>query len=279
MLDKSPERQHLERLITSSCLDSHRESRRWIRRRPLQVVQNYFRLWRNGDVSDSFAKEWQSLPSRVAYNDAYARLEKLEQKEGYPAMRYYAAHLDRLKSVLPEGMTEKCYYPYAGTDFYWARLFRTMVCEDDSYNKNHYKSMWWRAEQYSPAELNRIQDVLRAQGIIGSACDIKLCEGDAEIAREDNDFNFPEWTLLLKGGQPVLSFFKRRFQHGQPAFGACILVSPAESRDKIIKSMEKWGYQCIFYDQGEDFFAPFTLSLKNQYVFLRKGSYEGSEES
>lgn len=203
------------------------------------------------------------------YTTTYRELEKLEEKEGYPAMHLYAEQLDLIANNLPEQNKEFCYHPFSGVDFYWARIFKKIVFEDIAFDKTECQNMWWDAETYSLKRRDEIISTLKKQKIIPDSTSIKFLTGDAEIYRPDNQFNNKESTLLVKGGHSATGYIQARYNEEQLDFGAIIIVSAAESLKELNKFFSANNYYKQFSLKGKNFIAPYAMDLVNIHIFLK----------
>jgi hypothetical protein len=79
-------------------------------------------------MHNSVKESWET------YRRGYKELENLEAREGYVAMFAYAKELDSIAAHLPQETRTLCHYPFSGTDFYWARIFRKSYFEDTAFD-------------------------------------------------------------------------------------------------------------------------------------------------
>ncbi|MFC1698110.1 hypothetical protein ACFL1H_07235 [Nanoarchaeota archaeon] len=261
------ERQKLEKKIKDSHNNAQSEATQWMLRHPFTGIAAFISMMKKGEVSDKVAKQWQNLPSWKEYQEAYKQLEILEEKEGYPAMNFYAEQLDQNKNRIS---SKKAYYPFAGTDFYWARIFDEIVFEDIGYGQEYVKNMWWTPDKYQDESINDIINKLRSINIITNGVKIDLIQGNANQTREDNDCNNEDYTLIVKGGHSVINFLNKRFGEEKLNFNSAIFVSATDSNEKLEEEMNKRGYRFMNFDVGERFYSPYAMGLYNICVFDKR---------
>lgn len=269
MFLKTDQRKELEKEIAISHDKSQEEAVQWCLKHPVRGIAAMIALISSGNVKEEVTREWVQLPSWQNYLNSYDRLEEIEQEEGFPAMKLYAEQLDNIRSLLPQENTINGYYPFAGTDFYWARIFNKTVFEDIGYEKGYVKNMWWRPEKYSKDSINDIIFTLKKTGVLKEDTIIERITGDADNTREDNDFNKPEWTLVVKGGHGVINFLDKRFKEESINFGAIVVVDPADNDDYLKQGIEKRNYICTSYEPGIKFYSPYAMGMRHQYIFQK----------
>lgn len=262
-MDKSPERIKLEEETRAILNDSQKIA--W------DMVNDEF----NGDLdaalsNEDFVKRMQKQISETwkNYLNNYKKLEELEKKEGYPAMKFYASQLDLIEKHLPNSNKEICYYPFSGVDFYWTRIFKKLICEDISFSKSKLPNNWWEYETYQKRK--EIEDILKEQNIIPKDSELEIIIGDAEIKKQENMLNKPNVTLLVKGGHSVLNYIEKRYSKEKLLFGAIITVTSADTIEEMDKRLKKEGYKKIFSYKGEDFLVPYALSLRDVHIFAKE---------
>src|SRR3989344_3297775 len=179
-LEKSDERVALEERILRSLGQAQKDTFTWMLKHPLRGVPALVMLMTKGTVPDDVSREWRGVPSWSDYIGAYHALEKMEEQDGYPAIKAGAERLDRVKAALPEENRKNGYYIYAGTDFYWARIFDFTVFEDRAYFDEYSPHMWWEPERYQVGSLTGILAKLRDVGALTSANAVRLLHGNSE---------------------------------------------------------------------------------------------------
>ena len=267
MFDKSQQRIELEHDIDFFHSKSQKEAIAWCFKHPLIGIPSMIKLLATGDVSENIVQQWRNLPSCQRYQNSYSKLESLEDQEGYSAMKYYSEQLDEIKELIPDKFLENGYYPFAGTDFYWARIFENTIFEDIGYNQDYVKNMWWSSDKYSQKSLDEIILVLSQQNIIPKNPSIKIITGDSEKDRVDNNYNQENSTLVVKGGHSTIPFLKKRFS--ELKFGTAVFVSPADRAEDLQKEMVNRGYKCISVINDDKFYAPYAMGLGIRYLFLK----------
>lgn len=266
MFTKSKDRKKLEVHIAESHCSAQSEAQKWCLTHPLQGARAFLAMVRGKEPGEKVVQAWKNLPSWEAYQTAYDELELLDAQEGFPASKQYAAEIDSLVQHLP-AECNKAYYPFAGLDFYWAHAFDETVFEDIGYKQKLIANMWWRQEKYQQAGIQAAFSFLQQAGVFQEP-KVQLITGNADEEREDNNFNSPEWTLIVKGGHSVIPFLEGRFD-GPLSFGACIFISPTDSREDLTSEMTRRGHKLAHYEKGEQFYAPFAMALQHKYLFHR----------
>src|SRR5262249_14250197 len=160
---------------------------------------------------------------------------------------------------------ENAYYPFAGLDLLWARGFKRFVMEDLAYDVPWTRTMWWRPSKYRAESIRAIDAQMRAVNIIDASSHLEFLNGDAELERSDNNFNAPEWTLILKGGLEVIHFLRTRFSSKPLLFGAIILVTPTDKYKKLKAAMASYGYKLLHFETGQTIYAPNAMALGERY--------------
>lgn len=201
------------------------------------------------------------------YINGYSELKKLEKKEGYPAMKAYAAQLDAIDTHLSEKNKKLCHYPFSGIDFYWARIFDKIVFEDISFYKEKCANAWWGEELYTQEKMNNILSLMKKQKIIDKHSQLDFLVGDAEEPRKDNNFNNSKSTLVLKSH--VSGYLEMRFNDEPLKYGAIIIANSSEKISKINTKLAKEKYDKVKFIKGEKFCTPFAMGLKNIHIFLK----------
>lgn len=239
----------------------------------LQMVEEEF----DGDMdkatqSNDFIQRVQARAQelRDKYLYSYRELEMLEQRENYPAMWEYARILDTVAQNLPEHLRHNCYYPFSGTDFYWARIFSKLTCEDIGFDQQEQiVNMWWGAEAYSERKREEIISLLKKLNIIAPNTDIQCVSSDVEESQKFFESSRSDIALLIKGGHDIIGAIKTCFGGRVPEFGAIITVSSANPIQELTAYLKDCGYQHTFSHQGTDWIAPHSMELRNIHVFLK----------
>lgn len=270
MFQKSQEREILEKIIYTAHGKAQKETISWCLHNPFRGIPAIISTMLAGTAPKSVVRAWQSLPAWTQYQKSYKELEQLEIKEGFPAMQQYAAELDHLKDFLQKQNRTKGYYPFAGTDFYWARIFDQTVFEDIGYWKTYDQHMWWKPSAYQQPNIEESLHLLAQAGVIENKDNIQLIVGDANRTRNENDFNNKDYTMIVKGGHSVLPFISKRFKKEQLKFGAIIVVSPSDTHTELINGMAERDFSCIYHEKGERFYAPFSMGMQQRYIFSNK---------
>ena len=178
----------------------------------------------------------------------------------------------KAKLNLPEKCQKKAYYPFAGTDFYWTKIFDEIIFEDISYNQDFVKNMWWGSCSYQEEKINKIFSTLHKAEILSDNYKqkIQIINGDANITRQDNDFNKDDYTLIIKGGHSVTDFLETRYFNEELNFCSIIIINPSEDNNELNEEMKKRNYTCIFSEQDKLFYAPFSMGMTRRYIFTKK---------
>jgi hypothetical protein len=203
------------------------------------------------------------------YRQGYRKLEDLEKREGYPAMSAYAEALDDIAGHLPAENRAFCHYAFSGVDFYWARIFDKVVFEDIAFDKEELPTMWWEPETYSSERRAEIISTLKAQRVMPESAVMQFLAGDAEIPGDDNQFNNPGATLLVKGGHDFIGYVESRFGESNLQYGAVIIVSPSNPIEKTEERLAQDGYHKKASLDGIDCLAPYAMELKDIHIFLK----------
>ena len=262
--DKSPERILLEREIHTA----HQKALAVA----VDMVQNEYK----GNFEAAFANsKFVALVQNTVkiewdkYQRGYEKLEILEAREQFQAMRNTAEQLDVLSQHVPVRCRSLCYYPFSGVDFYFARVFKKLACEDIGFDMPQLSNMWWDPETYSKRRRGEIIALMKRERIIPSAAEIVCISGNAEETRKENDFNQRESVLLVKGGHDVLSFFEKRFKN-KLKFGAVIVGSPVNVLSEIEDVLSGQYYTRRYSATGENPLAPYAMEFRDVHVFVRR---------
>ncbi|MCK4669975.1 MAG: hypothetical protein KAT43_02135 [Nanoarchaeota archaeon] len=207
---------------------------------------------------------------QLHYNECYRRLEELEKREEYFGMHAYANQLDMIAGLL--SCRDICHYPFSGVDFYWARIFQRTFFEDMAFDGKDYPDNWWDIETYTHKKREEIISLMKKIGIIPLFARIELLSGDAEVSKPSNRFNNKYTTLLVKGGHDILDYLRRRFKDEELEYGTILAVDPSNPRSELIQGICERGYTMTGAIEGTGIIAPFSMELKNIYIF-RKGEY------
>jgi len=260
----------IEKRIEEEHKRSFRQVLYWSLRHPIQAARIYRSLKARENSSEEVIQKWRSFSSFRNYNEQYGRLLAYEIENGYPTLKHYGEILDHLAQRMPLNLLQNAYYPFAGTDFYWARIFKNIIFEDVAYGESRHPNMWWSDEQYGGENLNSIEKLLRDQEIIPAEALVEMRRANSELRNEGQVVNSQEWTLILKGGHDVLSFFKERHSNESVLYGAVIAVSPANSEKNLREGMDLLGYQLHYSSLGaESFVAPFSMEFSKVFIFVK----------
>jgi hypothetical protein len=242
----------------------------------IQMVQNEFTgRVRDALIDQEFIRRMQSkiMGYWDDYRNGYNRLEDLEAKEGYPAMLSYVSELDMIAQHLPLQHRYVCYYPFSGVDFYWMRIFKKVVFEDNDFyeqdKKAEISNIWWSLETYSIDKRNSILSTLRKLNIISSKNEAEFLSEDVETCKDLKRFNNYQSTLLIKGGSDVLSYIEKQFRHDSLKFAAIIIGSAVNPFSDIEARFWRDGYRVHYSLEGEDFLVPYAMKLKDVHIFLK----------
>lgn len=230
----------------------------------------------NGDMERAlldtvFVERMQATIAKIwnKYLDAYKRLEELEREEGYLATKDYARVLDLIARHLPVEYRKCCYYPFSGIDFYWARIFKTLICQDIVYNKEtKCINAWWGMDWYSHDKIDEIISLLKDLAIIPQSSIIKFLSGDAD----ETDIRISDvscTTLLIKGGHDVLDYLNNKFDESGIIFRAIIIVSSANSLEDMCEYLSNRGYEKTFSDSAVSIVAPYAMNLNEIHIFIK----------
>ncbi len=266
--EKSDERLALEERILGSHQQAQKDTFRWMLTHPLRGIQALAMLMTKGTIPDDISRAWRGLPSWQDYIGAYRELEGMEEQDGYPAMHAIAERLDRVRAALPEENRKNGYYIYAGTDFYWARLFDFTVFEDRAYFQDYSPNMWWEPEQYGVGSLVGTLAKLREVGVLTPDNTVRLLKGNSDTTTAHNNFNRPEYTLIEKSGHSVVDFLRSRYKGEAVNFGAVIAGSHVGNEEKFIREMADLGYTLVHHEEGERIIAPYTMGIGDVRVFV-----------
>jgi hypothetical protein len=262
---KSNERIQLELKIQQKHDEAHNIA--------MHMVNEEFNGNLNAALSDaSFVKKMQTAVKDIwqFYRLCYRTLEDLEKREGYRATHICANVLDKIAKHLPADKNI-CYYPFSGVDFYWARIFNKVVCEDISFGKKELPNMWWDPETYGLERRKEIIATLKAQKIIPKSASLEFVVGDAETARASNQFNNSNTTLLIKGGHDFLGYVKSRFFAKKPLrYGAIITVTATNPLKDIEERLARDDYSRKASLEGTNWLIPYAMQLKDIHVFIKK---------
>jgi hypothetical protein len=267
---KSEEREKLESQIESAHTKAIEIA--------MQMVQEEF----GGRVDDALID--QSFIIRMQnkirefweiYRNEYGKLEDLELKEGYPAMLAYASELDVIAEHLPLKNRYFCYYPFSGVDFYWMRIFKKVVFEDNAFYEQDKSSdtlnIWWSIDTYGAKKRHEIISTLMKLEIISSMTDAEFLSKDVETCKDSKRFNGYQSTLLMKGGSDVLAYLEKQFADDSLKYGAVIIGSAVNSIRDMEERFTRDGYYRHFSLEGDDFLAPYAMKLKDIHIFLKDG--------
>jgi len=223
-------------------------------------------------ADDSFVKkvQYKIKNNRGIYRKGYRQLEELEARENHQAMFAYAAELDLIAEHIPHKNRFLGYYPFSGTDFYWARIFKKVVFEDISFDcKEELPTTWWGVEDCSLERRDSIVRILTLLNIVTHS-NLEFLSQDADICRDNNKFNNNKSTLLLKGGCDVLEYIDKRFKDKKLKYGSIIIADSMNVFEDIKDRFLRENYHKQFYLRGENFIAPYAMELKNAYIFIKK---------
>ena len=262
-MEKSTERQVLEKKINKLFNAVFRRSAVWlVICIPVLIfgVDRYYRF---------FSKRIRK--QRVAWLESFKELERLETKEGFPAVSAYIRQIKALCLALPKHLIS-AYYPFAGTDMYWGSILSTLILEDKNFNtsEEHHYSMWWGQDEYSLKRCAEIESMLKKEGLIPSSTRITYLIGDSTEGRDDNDFNATNVVFISKSGNKLPGLLRKRFKGQEIRFGAIILVNEPASKKNLDALLEPHGYRCVFELKGEDFLVPYAMSLRHSYLYLKR---------
>jgi hypothetical protein len=213
-----------------------------------------------------------------AYRNGYEELEKLEAKEGYPAMFAYARQLDLIAEHLPQQTRIHCYYPFSGVDFYWPRIFKKVIFEDIAFYEEEkpqntsdvIQYMWWSLETYGVKKRIEIISKLKSLKIIPQSVIMKFVAKDADVSGNIFAFNNKQSTLLLKGGSESLEYIEKQFNRRPLEYGGLIIEIPVNQLKNTEERLARDGYRRSYYLKGNDFLPPYAMPLKDVCIFLRK---------
>lgn len=268
--EKSDERLALEERILNSYRQAQKDTLLWVLKHPLRGIPALAMKMTKGTIPDDVSREWKSIPSWFDYIGAYRELEGMEELDGYPAMKACTERLDLIRAALPEENRKNGYYIYAGTDFYWARLFDFTVFEDRAYFEEYSPHMWWEPKQYQVGSLVGTLAKLREVGVLTPANAVRLLNGDSGCSTARNGFNRPEYTLIEKSGHSAVDFLRSRYKGEPIRFGAVIAGSPVGNEERFLKEMAELGYTLAHHEEGERIIVPYTVGLGGVRVFLKK---------
>lgn len=184
-------------------------------------------------------------------------------------MAKYAAQLDEIAEGLPKEALRRAYYPFAGIDFYWLRIFDHITFEDLAYDKLFARSMWWPAKMYTSESRIQIIQQLKSQNVVPSSHVPAFRNADGDLPLTTDTLLQSGITLIVKGGHSVLPFLHKRYGEGTLPFSAAVFASPADDPEKLKEAMSKRGYRLDRYIKGEPFYAPYAMGLHDIYVFIK----------
>lgn len=216
-----------------------------------------------GRVRDQTRNHW------VLYLDAYCELEALDEKEGHLGMQECAKVLDKISSIIPIQERQVCYYPFAGVDFYWARIFDKVMCQDIAYDQQSVPNMWWNANVYQTEKRESIIGKMRARKIIPESAVIECSLGDADTAVER--YNDGKTTLLVKGGHDFLGYIDQTFAGERLYYTTIITVSAVNTTAEIEQRLERDDYHRVKSLKGTNWLIPYAMDLKRINIFRKKG--------
>ncbi len=265
---KSSARIAVEARINIALDSAKLEAQEWITtdqrgKLVLEAIENGTKL------PEEVTKAFRNLPATLEYNQAYESLNELEEVEHFAGTKECLRRLNMLANYIPETSRKFAYNPFAGTDFYFARLFNETVFEDAGYYQKFNFHMWWDPSAYQEDRLASMLQLYRKRGVIGPENSVRLLCGDCDYTRLENDFNFSPSTLIVKGGHSVISFLENRYGNNPLNYGAMIIVSPADEFSELRSWLSQRGYGLVYFDSGEPLFVPFAMSYHNAAVFTR----------
>jgi hypothetical protein len=240
-----------------------------------EMVQDEY----HGDIEKALANEFfvERVHRKVEkqweiYRKSYKKLESLEAREDYVAMFAYAKQLDVIAECIPQKTRNICLYPFSGTDFYWARIFRKSYFEDISFDSEvKLPTMWWSREDYTAEQRQHIVLLLKELKIIPRDADLIFFSRDSDSRRDVNIFNNSNSTLLIKGGNDVLGYIKKRHKNKVLNYGAIIAqCSTCATQKDLEDRFSQDGYYQRLYLEGQDLVAPYAMELKDIYLFLKE---------
>ena len=259
-------------MIQSEIVDDIRKYHKQARDIGMQMIKDEF----GGDMNK--ATQDMDFIRRMHHNidtlwnkylDSYRLLEKIEKENGYASMKQYADILDIISEYIPDQCKQICYYPFAGIDFYWARIFNTLICQDITYDRYESLNAWWGMDWYNGKKRMEIVELLKSIEIIPPENSIICVNGKAELPNKETELNRHEVTLLLKGGHSVIDFIKERF-NDQVFFGIIIIVTPADTIEDLDGFMSYNGYNLIYHDNETRLLIPYAMELRDIHVFSKK---------
>lgn len=261
---KSKERRELERNIR----EAHEESFN----KAMQMVEEEF----GGNVEDAiedkdFVQRMQASVKQLwaKYLAGYEKLEELEQREGFPALARHCRIFDRIALSLPSESRQFCYYPFSGTDFYWARIFQHLFCEDIGFDNESIPNMWWGEEDYSKENRDRVLGLLKKLSVVPEEHEVVCVRSDAERSGWGNAYNLPSYTMLVKGGHDVVGFIEKRFQDIELNYGAILTASSANPHKKLRAYLSSRGFEQVLWHPGTSWIAPYAMELRRVAVFSK----------
>lgn len=184
------------------------------------------------------------VSSKSNWLEATQQLRDTDESLGFPNTRAYIEQLRQTASFLPEKLRETAYYPFAGTDVFWASQFRNLSMEDKNYNSqiDHYSS-WGSISDYAPPTLEQLIIRLKKASLIPTDNNVTLLQGDSEEQNlENTQLNRPDATLIYKAGLPFQPFISKKFRYQEPQFGAIIICNGSTSLSSLSRTLSSYGY-------------------------------------
>ena len=210
----------------------------------------------------------KAIKSFRKYREGYNELEELEIEEDFVAIKSCVKLLDEISEHL--NGREVCYYPFSGTDFYWARIFKKTIFEDLSYDsKEEIPNMWWDKEQYTKENREKIIESLKINEFIPKTSNIEFSCADSNTSVMAEELNNPHTTLIVKGGHDFLGYIKERYSETNLEYGNIITVNISNKTKPVEEKLDRQGYKKISYFKGIKYLLPFSMELRDINIFTK----------
>jgi hypothetical protein len=208
-------------------------------------------------------------PQKVTWYELEEQLRAVEREENYPSLRSYVKQIHDISHQIPEHAKQVAYYPYAGTDVFWANEFDHVVMEDKNYDTSSDQGdLWWRIKDYQLSEISKLIDEFTEHGLLSENNHILLSPQNSTDS-SDTSLNNQHTTLIYKSGFDFSSFLSKRFNN-DIQFGAIITSNMHQNPQKIEQLLSQFDYSTVYTKEPSPLHTPWTINFGKTQVFSKQ---------